>query len=628
MEEILNSINNPFDFNSFKKLINIYLASKDWYEFYSNIVTYYQDRDIQGVEEGEGVKKPNDFVVDDYIGSWKKLEYFSSYFPTEHRIYINSSLDVTSTIVQKFIDECVKYDYPFELKYIVIPDFYSLMRNDGIVIGSNTSVYEKHIDILRKIAKENPELIEKCGTPHILTSNLDGWLGLADENINERSKSYTQSRLDMINIAIMKFLLKHEELGETVNGFEKVKAVYNRSVESVNSDIEDGIIDRKDYDIELNKKLSGNLERSINLDRKALILLLSNNETAIQEIYSLFQEECELQGIDPNMPTLYNGSKEALINLERETQNESKVDFDGKSPISIINEYFKSIGSLSIGNSIQALKLVDERFYRNSKLINFMIDNWTFLVNEGLVNENEVDMKFLELLRDESIFFQEEALIRPSNNTYYPEIDSLIALEGKEKAEEIINSRINEMRAYFSTPIELVEEKKRCVENLKRMYEYYKRANPYFNRTISSLQIHEKIKYMEFEIEHDLEIRKLYKNISSALERITISEEDIKKLLDDSMPETEENYYELLGGYSGENLYTTNIPLTVSEEEINEYNRDLKQYLESNVKQVSFSARDLGEASYDADTTLCVELDKIVKDLQRGVEKDGQSQQI
>lgn len=625
MEEILNTIPNPFDRENFKRILDIYLESKNWEELYSKIVTYYQDRDMQ--KRGPKVKKPNCFVIEEPLGDWKKLEYFSSYFPTEHRIYINSSLDSTGPIVQKFIDECVKEDIPFELKYIDTPTYKSAQRNDGIVIGSNTSVYGKHIEILKKIAKENPELIEKCGTPHILTANLDGWMGLADENINERTKSYTQSRLDIIELSIMKFLLKHEELGEKVDGFEKVKNRYISSIDYVNGGIEDGYINSEDYELKLSKNF---FTRSNNLDKKALSLILNNNENAFQEIYSIFQKECEIQGIDPYMPTLYKGSREALINVDKADKINSKVNLEGKSPVLIINEYLKSAGKdLSMEDEIQVLKSIDERFYQNSKLMDFMFENLSFLMNEGLINEDEIDINFLKELIHANSYFMDSAVIKPSFKKY-PHINSLIYSEGEdvslEKAREIINSRINETFSYFEIPIESVEEKKKSIECLKLLMEYYKSVNHYFNQTDSCDKINKKIKYLEFEVEHDSEIRGLYEATGLAIKNKNISDEEIRKVVQDSMPKvtTEYNsFQELMGG--SPIVYIEEKPQDISKEGFDEYRIFLKRYLEQSQKQIAFSARDIGEASYDADTKLCIELDKIIGDLQKGVEKDGQN---
>ena len=51
IEEILNNLTNPFDFDGFIKLLNLLLNSRDWSTLYSSIVTKYQDRSMSGKPE-------------------------------------------------------------------------------------------------------------------------------------------------------------------------------------------------------------------------------------------------------------------------------------------------------------------------------------------------------------------------------------------------------------------------------------------------------------------------------------------------------------------------------------------------------------------------------------------------
>lgn len=203
MEQIINNLKNPFDFEGFIKLLNIYANSADWYNFYGKVVTKNQDRPMQN--KSRRMNALNKYMTEKGMEPWTVCEFFSELFPTGHRIYINSSLYASSKITELFILECEKNNIPFEIKYAIK----EAGRSDGIVIGGNSSVFKKQIDILRKIAKEHPELIKECGKPHILTGELDGWMGIADENIDNRYCSYTQSRLGLIKSACIKFILKH-----------------------------------------------------------------------------------------------------------------------------------------------------------------------------------------------------------------------------------------------------------------------------------------------------------------------------------------------------------------------------------------------------------------------------------
>lgn len=95
----------------------MYLTGNSWSEFYSSVSTYFQDRDMNG--KPTDINFPNKLITSESMGHWNIAEYFSNYFPTQHRIYINSSLNSIGNIVQIFIDECVKQNLPFELKYAI-----------------------------------------------------------------------------------------------------------------------------------------------------------------------------------------------------------------------------------------------------------------------------------------------------------------------------------------------------------------------------------------------------------------------------------------------------------------------------------------------------------------------------
>ena len=59
----------------------------------------------------------------------------------------------------------------------------------------------KYINILQEIAKENPEIIQRCGKPPILTGKIDGWIGIGDEppKKNGKNQSYNSLRADTRN---------------------------------------------------------------------------------------------------------------------------------------------------------------------------------------------------------------------------------------------------------------------------------------------------------------------------------------------------------------------------------------------------------------------------------------------
>ena len=627
MEEILNKLSNPFEMDKFKRLMDLYLESKDKQEFYAKIVTYYQDRDMQG--EPKSVNLNSNFITYDFMDPWKHCEYFSNFFPTEHRIYINSSLSSTGSIVQLFIDECIKQNLPFELKYALE----NHRRSDGIVIGSNTKVYKKHIDILRKIAKEYPELVKQCGTPHLLTANLDNWMGLADENVGNRYRSYTQSRIDMFDVAIKKFLLNHRELGSQVEGFDKLVERYEYSNARILDGIKGGRISQEDYKQELDKKVSKELSTfTVSLEKNALKTFIQNDASVFLEIYEIFLKECEIQGINSNMPTLYEGSKEDLISFDNSRKNEKSIYTDGKSPISLINEYFsKSEHNLSVEDELQLLKVIDEKFKVNSELMKFMFAELEKLATQGLINKNLVDSNLMTSKISHVLAnFLERGLIQKMTYKDHPDVRSMIVTEGEdltdEKAKDIINMRINQLYSYFNKPLESIEEKKKCIDTLQMMLEKYEAINPYLNYNNVTKKFLGKIEYLEFEIQNDDKLRQGYSVIASLLKNRTCTDEEIKHIVEDFKPKKilANPDYEFWGEEPEYKL--EDIP-EVASESVVELEKDLSDYIEQGKEhtEISFSGQDIGEASYDANTSLCIESSNVVKNLQRSNIKNDPS---
>lgn len=301
-------------------LLNLLVNSSAYKDFYSKVVTFYQDRSMDG--KGRYAKRVEDeFITSESMEHWQKIEYFSNFFTTEHRIYINSSLESTRSLVEKFINECMNQNIPFELKYAIKAN----ERTDGIVIGANTRVYKMHIDILRKIAEENPQLISECGTPHLLTSRLDGWMGLADENVSNRYKSYTQSRIGLILSACTKYLLNHPEFKDEVDGYEKMYNHYTSSYRSAENmadlRIKKGkltISQREQFVKEkINKELADIYSESdYRVKYMDLCKVINKNpQEAINEIYPYFLENCKVLGINPDMPTQYDMSASDLLQV-------------------------------------------------------------------------------------------------------------------------------------------------------------------------------------------------------------------------------------------------------------------------------------------------------------------------
>lgn len=253
IKEIIEDLDNPFEINRFINLLNMYMNSQDWNDFYRSVVTYYPNsKQIEGL--AANIKEINDFVTKEGMDSYIKYEYFSNFFPTEHRVYINSPIDINKEFVELFISKCINKNIPFELKYAIE----RTNRSDGIVIGGNSAVFLKQIEILRGIAKEHPEYIERCETPHLLTASLDGWMGIADENVDNRFQSYTQSRLGLIISTCKKFILGHPEYKDEISGYDILLEEYNNKKRNIEDGVKKGRIPETEKDISISRELARN----------------------------------------------------------------------------------------------------------------------------------------------------------------------------------------------------------------------------------------------------------------------------------------------------------------------------------------------------------------------------------
>lgn len=610
MKSILNQLSNPFDTDNFKKLINLYLESTDYYNFYERIVTYHQDRDM--TNPPQSVPR-HLFETIQYQGHWYVREYFSDFFPTEHRIYINSSLNATGRIVQLFTDECIRQNLPFQLKYIGEAN----PRSDGIVIGSNSKVYKKHIDILRKLSRENPDLIDQCGTPHILTAPLDGWMGLADENVSNRYRSYTQSRLDIFYAAIKSFLIKHPEYAAKINGFDQFQSIYNKKVQQGYSEQQLSLCDRAFF----NKFNPSDLKT-----------ILQDNDLAIAEIYSFFQNHLKLQGINPEMPTLYEGSKEALTYTEDSTMIIDYTQVDKKSPISLINDYFSTENNiLAVEDEIHLLKIIDEKFVENACLQNFMFNELKNLINHNVINKDILANNLFTEILDNNTY----PLIRNSTEIKFPSIRSMLNTQGEnmsaEQSKKTLDIRIDQLRAYFSAPTESLAEKQTCLDTLKKMLDNYQTKNPHLDPEVIK-NFDRKIQNLEFKIQNHDALLEYYKLITCSIEEKSYTNNELHEILEsfkpkqilvhDAPPKDMLDDLEMMVFmlFEGPTKYELEKIPEASPKDINYFETLLYHYIHQ--IEPAYSAQDIGIASYDANPYLCEQAARTINNIERNNKND------
>lgn len=114
-----------------------------------------------------------------------------------HRFYINANAKVIAQFSEKLIKEFENRKLPF---YFKINTLYIQGPKDFIVIYSSSNELGNTIDVLNKIAINNPELISQINRPHEFTNNIDNWIGYAQESKQLQGKeSFTGLMSDIIS---------------------------------------------------------------------------------------------------------------------------------------------------------------------------------------------------------------------------------------------------------------------------------------------------------------------------------------------------------------------------------------------------------------------------------------------
>lgn len=472
MKEILESISNPYILENYERLFNIFLNSKDYNEFYSNVVTYFQDGRTDGnVQE---VKDNSKFTRAEYMNIWHVMRKFSDFFPTEHRIYINAQPDKVGAIVSKFISECDVQKLPFELKYATE----QIKRNDSIVIGSNTQAYRKHIQILRKIAEENPEILEGCGTPPLLTGVLDGWMGLADENITNRFTSYTQSRLETFTFSLNKFLYEHQDIARQI-GAEEVISI-DRILDSYNDLNQE---DREEYlqDILSYTKLSAE-------NKSKLSEYVKVHPETLKEIYEQFLVECGRREIDSEFPVFYAGSRKQLLESEQSKKvditDEIREKMKKNSSTIIANMYFKDgiREKLSVESRVEIIESIISKEVEDRQEELLMYEDLTFLHKIGFLDDeimSEIDENLYSDDKTDLIkeYLEHQVSTQDSSDNKEPLRRYLKSNDDNFLTDDAIRQRINERKQeiieYFSRPQILPEKKEQRIEAEEKISDVY-----------------------------------------------------------------------------------------------------------------------------------------------------------
>ncbi len=146
-----------------------------------------------------------------HMGSLNDIDYVIS------RLYINCNKQDLMQLAKLFVDKCDEREIPSYFKYCSNKS----NRSDQMVIYSNLKELDDYIQILQEIGKENPEMIERCGQPPLLTGKIDKWIGIGDEPLISGS-SFTGERVDVIENVLKKVVPRIEEDGFTIYKTEEL----------------------------------------------------------------------------------------------------------------------------------------------------------------------------------------------------------------------------------------------------------------------------------------------------------------------------------------------------------------------------------------------------------------------
>lgn len=120
-------------------------------------------------------------------------------FPITHRLYLNVEPVDIHKVANELIKKCDEYNVPYYFKFDEFGN-----RDDTLVVYSDTEKLPFYINMLKEIAKENPEIKSRSKRPPILTGKIDGWIGYGSEPKvrNGKRSSFNLVRSDCIEKAI------------------------------------------------------------------------------------------------------------------------------------------------------------------------------------------------------------------------------------------------------------------------------------------------------------------------------------------------------------------------------------------------------------------------------------------
>lgn len=310
-------------------------------------------------------------------------------FNDTKRIYLNcDNLNKKKFLfIEEYIKGCIDAGIPFRMK----PFGPESAEIDNLVLYSNSEFFDKHIDIIEGIIRNNPEIMTAFGDPIISSGNVvssDGrkYYGVTSGLISLKNKKeliplikeYKDKNLPNKALAGILNLKTHNQYSEQIMNTAALVALINYIKKKISKDKISELISKK-YSLDDLKNIllirKGKIPKFMNLEEE-----LSKSEEAKGEFLSWIEKDSFEDGVlkikkDDIKNLSFVGSDklfaltiQLFLNYLKETYGESFIrDFkeDFKKEVKVVNSLLKFDDEKHTDVPIY----MDELFYEQSKTL-------------------------------------------------------------------------------------------------------------------------------------------------------------------------------------------------------------------------------------------------------------------
>ena len=107
-----------------------------------------------------------------FLCSWNLHAHNEKPMSIQHQLMLNLDPSDIAPVIYEFISYCEEMKIPY---YIWLPKETSQIRM--LEIGSDHENLCTYLEILKKIQKENPKIVKRCGHPPVFSGRIDEWIG-------------------------------------------------------------------------------------------------------------------------------------------------------------------------------------------------------------------------------------------------------------------------------------------------------------------------------------------------------------------------------------------------------------------------------------------------------------------